>query len=93
MTPQEHATDLLRGYHAAQNGVPFQAFETPDWQSGFHLWRMAEAERVRTSALQSLRTRSLSVLEKIGLRACCVHGGRPSRPLKNFAPPTLDCTE
>ena len=35
---QPCADDLLRGYHDAEMGVPYDPSETDDWKLGFDTW-------------------------------------------------------
>lgn len=38
MTPQQIATEMLRGWHAAEADALYDFRESPDWQKGWLLW-------------------------------------------------------
>jgi hypothetical protein len=39
------ANDLLRGWHDAEAGIPYQRTETEDWKTGWTLWYHQEGQR------------------------------------------------
>lgn len=51
MTSQEHADQMLKGYHAAQAGVPCSDIESAEWREGHELAPKTAAQAFQTATL------------------------------------------